>query len=220
MTSTHLQAQSLAIDLIPFLGNDSVELLPAWETLPFERVSPAIETMGHRCRVQTRLVSNDKPKIVVCSVRAAMQKISTSLLRTKIQINKGSEIDRDILIEQLVSSGYSREFQVEARGECAVRGSIVDVFPSTSSHPIRVEFWGDEVERMSYFSLADQRSTNVCELVEIYPARELVINKEIKETAAQMAVEHLWAQQQFDSISEGLIFDGMESFLPFLTNDN
>ena len=220
MTSTHLQAQSLAIDLIQFLGSDSVELLPAWETLPFERVSPAIETMGHRCRVQTRLVSNDKPKIVVCSVRAAMQKISTSLLRTKIQINKGSEIDRDILIEQLVSSGYSREFQVEARGECAVRGSIVDVFPSTSSHPIRVEFWGDEVERMSYFSLADQRSTNVCELVEIYPARELVINKEIKETAAQMAVEHLWAQQQFDSISEGLIFDGMESFLPFLTNDN
>ncbi len=219
LTPTHIDAQTLAMDLIPFLSQENIELLRAWETLPFERVSPAVETMGHRCRVLSKLKSENRPRVVVTSVRAAMQKISSSLSYEKIQIEKGSEIDRDALIQKLVGAGYSREFQVEARGECAVRGAIVDIFPSTSSHPVRIEFWGDEVERMSYFSLADQRSTNACELIEIYPARELGIDQVIKDSATVMAKNHNWAAEQFDSISQGLTFDGMESFLPFLTDD-
>ena len=75
ITPTHSEAQALAGDLVAFLGEDKVELLPAWETLPFERVSPAIETMGHRCRVQSRIKSKNKPQVVVCSVRAAIQKV-------------------------------------------------------------------------------------------------------------------------------------------------
>ena len=219
ITPTHSEAQALAGDLVAFLGEDKVELLPAWETLPFERVSPAIETMGHRCRVQSRIKSKNKPQIVVCSVRAAIQKVISIKKSLEIKLFKGAEIDRDELISQLVSEGYSREFQVEARGECAVRGSILDVFPSTSAHPIRIEFWGDTIERLSYFSIADQRSNQNCESIDIYPARELLVNEDLKKQAKELSGKYEWASESFDSIAQGLVFDGMESFLPFLTTD-
>ena len=219
LTPTHSEAESLAGDLASFLNSSDIELLPAWETLPFERVSPGIETMGHRCRVQVRMLSADRPRIVVASVRAAMQKVVTADNMFSINLEQGTEIDRDELIARLVNGGYSREFQVESRGECAVRGSIVDVFPSTSAHPIRIEMWGDTIERLSYFSIADQRSNDRCESMTIYPARELLLDDNLRETSQQLAEQYGWARDSFISISEGRIFDGMESFLPFLTAD-
>ncbi len=219
ITPTHSEAESLAGDLAAFVDARNVELLPAWETLPFERVSPGIETMGHRARVQSRMGSSDRPKIVVASVRAAIQKILDSQDFHATHLHQGAEFDRDELVARFVGSGYSREFQVEARGECAVRGSIIDIFPSTSAHPIRIELWGDTIERLSHFSIADQRSSGPCESISIYPARELILNDEFKKRAATLAETYPWASESFISISEGRVFDGMESFLPFLTSD-
>lgn len=222
ITPTQHEAQSLAGDLNAyFAGSNSpeVELLPAWETLPFERVSPSIETMGNRCRVISRLKSDEKPKIIVSSVRAAIQKVNDTLDFNAIEIKQGSEIDRDKLINDLIQMGYSREYQVEARGECAVRGSIVDIYPSTFSHPIRIDLWGDTVESLSYFSVADQRSTEKCSEAKIYPAREMVINDVAKQRAQVASKNHSWAAESFLSFEEDRYFDGMESFLPFLTQD-
>lgn len=219
LTPTHSEAESLAGDLTAFVDSRDVELLPAWETLPFERVSPGVETMGHRCRVQSRMSHDDRPRIVVASVRAAIQKVLDTADFHSTTLVQGAEFDRDELLRRFVDGGYSREFQVEARGECAVRGSIVDIFPSTSAHPIRIEFWGDTVERLSYFSIADQRSSGTCDSIVIYPARELILNDDVKKSAGNCATTFSWAHESFLSIAEGRIFDGMESFLPFLTDD-
>ena len=76
-----------------------------------------------------------------------------------ITVRPGQVVDRDELAAQLVAAGYRREYQVEARGEFAVRGSILDVYPSTADHPVRIDLWGDEVDRLQTFSVADQRAT-------------------------------------------------------------
>lgn len=220
ITPTHSEATSLHGDLMAFVAADDIELLPAWETLPFERVSPSIEAMGHRNRVFERLSSKDRPQIIVSSLRAAIQIVGDAQERESCHLSVGHDIDRDVLIETLVSMGYSREYQVESRGQCAVRGSIVDIFPSTHAHPVRVEFWGDTVERMNEFSIADQKSTNKRDKVSIYPATEILFNEVISKRAHEASEKYSWAHDSFLSLSEGRTFDGMESFLPFLTHDS
>ncbi len=179
---TAAEAERLAGDLVPMLGADAVELFPAWETLPFERVSPALETMGRRLRIMWRLrEGGDRaPAVVVAPVRALVQRLGPHVEDIDpIVLRKGDQIDRDELLERLVAAGYRREYQVEGRGEIAVRGSIVDVYPSTADHPVRVDLWGDEIDRLSVFSVADQRSNQELRDVMVFPSRELLPTPEV-----------------------------------------
>ena len=152
----------------PGAGADPIELFPAWETLPFERVSPATETMGRRLRVLWRLRCGLEdpsvlPAVIIAPVRALAQRLGPHVEDVvPITVKPGQVVDRDELVARLVAAGYRREYQVEARGEFAVRGSILDVYPSTADHPVRIDLWGDEVDRLQTFSVADQRATGDC----------------------------------------------------------
>ena len=216
---TGTMAQSIADDLAAFLGADAVEFFPSWETLPFERVSPAVHTMGSRMRTMWRLrQGDDAPAVVIASTRALLQKLapgSTSL--DPIRVSVGTSIDIDALCEQLVHFGYRRETVVEHRGEFARRGAIVDIYPSTDDEPIRIDLWGDEVDRLSHFTVADQRSTIDVATTLIFPARELLYVEGLKERAASLIASEPWGREQWERLSEGQIFDGMESWLPWLT---
>ena len=152
-TPTGTAAQMIHDDLVRYVGADNALLFPAWETLPFERVSPSVESMGRRLEVLWRLRSNDRPRIVVGSVRALLQKLAPGATsREPIIVRRGTDVNADHLMEQLIADGYRREDLVEHRGECAQRGSIIDVFPSTMDAPIRIDLWGDEVDRLTTFS--------------------------------------------------------------------
>jgi transcription-repair coupling factor (superfamily II helicase) len=216
---TAAEAEQLAPDLARLLGPAAVELFPAWETLPFERVSPALETMGRRQRVMWRLrVGGEQaPKVVVAPVRALTQRLGPHIEAVEpIRIAVGDVIDRDALLAQLVSFGYRREYQVESRGEFAVRGSIVDVYPTTDDHPVRIDLWGDEVDHLSAFGVADQRSTHELAALRIFPARELLPTAEVQARARELLQTAPWNREQWDRIAEGQTFDGMESWLPWL----
>ncbi len=216
---TGAEAERLARDLVQFLGASAVELFPAWETLPFERVSPSLETMGRRLRVLWRL-RHDPPAVVVAPVRALVQRVGPHAAEVEpVQLRRGDQVDRDALVARLVAGGYRREYQVEARGEVAVRGSIVDVYPSTDDHPVRIDLWGDEVDRISGFSVADQRSTDEVEQVRVFPTRELLPTDDVRERAAALLRREPWGREQWDRIAEGQVFDGMESWLPWLCAD-
>jgi transcription-repair coupling factor (mfd) len=220
---TVAEAERIAGDLIPMLGADQVELFPAWETLPFERVSPALETMGRRLRVMWRLREggDTAPAVVVAPVRALVQRLGPHVEDIEpVRLRAGDSMDRDELVERLVTMGYRREYQVEGRGEVAVRGSIVDVFPATAEHPVRIDQWGDEVERLSQFAVTDQRSTHVIDAVTIFPCRELLPTDEVRARARALLTEAPWGREQWDRLAEGQIFDGMESWLPWLTADD
>ncbi len=217
---TQAEAERVAGDLVPFLGADEVELFPAWETLPFERVSPALETMGRRLRTMWRLREGGDaaPAVVVAPVRALVQRLGPHVEDVEpVRLRRSDVIDRDGLVERLVGMGYRREYQVEGRGEVAVRGSIVDVFPATAEHPVRIDQWGDEVDRLSQFAVNDQRSTHEIANVAIFPCRELLPTAEVRARAAELLAEAPWGREQWDRLAEGQVFDGMESWLPWIT---
>ena len=218
---TGLEAERLANDLRLYLGDRAVEFFPAWETLPFERVSPGVETMGRRLRVLHRLGDlGDPPAVVVASGRALVQRLGPRAGRTPPQrIGPGDMVDQGNLVADLVATGYRREYQVEHRGEMAVRGSIVDVWPSTTDAPFRIDLWGDEVDRLTEFGVADQRATVHRAEVEIYPCRELIPDQEVRERATALLAEQPWGREQWDRLADGELFDGMESWLPWLSGD-
>ncbi len=179
------EAERLAGDLAQFLPAGSVEMFPSWETLPFERVSPAVETMGRRVEVLWRLRSGDESlRVVVAPARALVQRLGPHVEDTEpVVIRPGDVVDSEALVSTLVHTGYRREYQVEHRGEVAVRGSIVDVFPATAEHPVRIDLWGDEVDRLTEFSVADQRATEPIGELAIFPARELLGTAEVRDRA-------------------------------------
>ncbi|NDH76544.1 MAG: aldehyde dehydrogenase family protein, partial [Actinobacteria bacterium] len=206
----------LAADAAAILGDDKVLHFPAWETLPFERVSPGVETMGQRLAVLHRLTSDRPPSLVVASARALIQRIDPHAAIEPIEVRPGDQIDPVELVEHLVMLGYRREGQVEHRGEVAVRGSIVDVYPSTADAPVRIDLWGDEVDRLTEFAVADQRSTEPVESARIYPCREFRPTDARRARAAELVAEEPWGREQWDRFADGTLFDGMESWLPWL----
>src|SRR5215471_12221057 len=219
---TSTEAERVAHDLAAYLGDEAVELFPAWETLPFERVSPGVETMGRRLRVIWRLRAGGEhlPRAIVAPVRALVQRLGPHVEDVEpVVVRAGAQFDRDELVARLVDMGYRREYQVEARGEVAVRGSIADVYPATADHPVRIDLWGDEIDRLSEFSIADQRSTHEINSTSIFPVRELLPTKEVQARAQQLLDEQPWGREQWERLAEGATFDGMESWLPWLSPD-
>jgi transcription-repair coupling factor (superfamily II helicase) len=217
--STTTDADRLAGDVAAYLGAEHVDVFPAWETLPFERVSPSVETMGRRLRVMWRLRDPDRmPRVLVASVRALVQRLGPHVEDvTPVLVERGSTTDPTELVERLVGMGYRREYQVEHRGEVALRGSIVDVFPSTADAPVRIDLWGDEVDRLTEFAVADQRSTVELDRVEMFGCRELLPTDEVRTRAAALIGEEPWGREQWERLAEAQVFDGMESWLPWLT---
>ena len=219
---TGTMAAQLADDLMQFVREDDVVLFPGWETLPFERVSPSVETMGQRLKVLWRLGSEDRsPKIIVAGVRALLQKLGPGSTTVEpIIIRPGIDVDPDRLAARLVEFGYRREELVEHRGEFARRGAIFDVYPATADAPIRIDLWGDEVERLTRFGVNDQRSTDDLDSVTIFPARELMPTNDVRARAAELVAKEPWGREQWERLAEGAHFDGMESWLPWLIEDD
>jgi transcription-repair coupling factor (superfamily II helicase) len=229
---TSTAAEHLARDLGTWLGDPvdapagrlpAVELFPAWETLPFERVSPGVETMGRRLRTRWRVAHPDpaeRPAVVVVAVRALVQRLAPDVVGVEpLTLRPGEQRDRDELVATLVGAGYRREEQVEHRGEVAVRGSIVDVFPSTADRPARVDLWGDEIDRLTEFSVGDQRATDALDEALVFPARELLPTDATRARASRLVATEPWGREQWERLAEGMHFDGMESWLPWLVAD-
>ena len=108
---------------------------------------------------------------------------------------------------------------VEKRGEFAVRGGIVDVFPPTEEHPLRVEFWGDEVEEIRSFSVADQRTVEKVERLLAPPCRELLLTEDVRRRAAELGAAHPQLLELTDKIAAGIAVEGMESLAPVLVDE-
>ena len=219
---TGTMAGQLADDLRQFLPADDVVHFPGWETLPFERVSPSVETMGQRLEILWRLRDPARvPAVIVTGVRALLQKLGPGATSIEpVVVRPGAEIDPDELSRTLVEFGYRREELVEHRGEFARRGAIIDVYPSTADAPIRIDLWGDEVDRLTTFSVNDQRSIGDIAEVHVFPARELMPTDDVRATAAKLVETEPWGREQWERLSEGAHFDGMESWLPWLIQDN
>ncbi len=227
VTATAREAEDLAAALRSLLPPESVLEFPAWETLPHERLSPRSDTVGRRLATLRRLAHPEddpaapRPRVVVAPARSLLQPLVSGLgdLRP-VALRAGEDAGLDEVVERLAAAAYARVDLVERRGEFAVRGGIVDVFPPTEEHPLRVEFWGDTVEEIRWFKVADQRSLEVAEGgLFAPPCRELLLDDGVRARAAALADEQTAypeLREVFAKLAEGIAVEGMESLAPVL----
>ena len=227
VTATGREAEDLAGSLRCYLPAESVVEFPAWETLPHERLSPRADTVGRRLAVLRRLAHprDDDPvagpvSVVVAPVRAVMQPVVKGLGDLEpVGLQPGQDADLDAVVEALAGAAYSRVDMVERRGEFAVRGGILDVFPPTEDHPLRVEFWGDTVEEVRWFSVADQRSLEVAEHgLWAPPCREVLLSAAVRARAESLVEQLPGVADMLSKIAAGIAVEGMESLAPVLVD--
>ncbi len=232
VTSTGREADDLVAALRCLLPPDEIALYPGWETLPHERLSPRADTVGQRLAVLRRLAhpSLDDPtsgrlSVVVAPVRAVLQPQVPQLgelVPVELHAGASPSSGRELtdIVTDLVAAGYARTELVEKRGEFAVRGGILDVFPPTEEHPLRVEFWGDEVEEIRYFRVVDQRSLEVASHgLWASPCRELLLTPDVQRRAGELMAKHPELSELLDPISRGEAVEGMEALAPVLVDD-
>ena len=210
----------LALGLRELLGDQAVAELPAWETLPHERLSPQSDTLARRIETRYRIIDRDPTlKVVVTQVRALLHPLIAMPEKLLLELEVGSEAPLDSIIERLVSMAYRRVDLVERRGDFAVRGGLVDLFPATLDHPIRVDLFGDEIESIRPFALGDQRSLGQeIARASVLPIRELLVTDEVKRRAEQVAGRFSQLSEMASRIAAGGYPDGMESLAPLLVD--
>ncbi|HEU4331941.1 MAG TPA: transcription-repair coupling factor [Lapillicoccus sp.] len=229
VTATTREADDLAEALGCLLSPETVATFPSWETLPHERLSPRSDTVGRRLAVLRRLAHPDPGdpaygplSVVVAPVRAVLQPVARGLGElAPVALSAGDERPLEDIVDALVAAAYTRTDLVERRGEFAVRGGILDVFPPTEEHPVRVEFWGDTVEEIRWFKVADQRSLEIAQHgLWAPPCRELLLTEAVRERARELAAELPGVADLLAKLAEGIAVEGMESLMPILLGES
>lgn len=229
VTATGREAEDLTAALASYLPADSVATFPSWETLPHERLSPRSDTVGRRLSVLRRLAHPESStaaplRVVVAPVRAVVQPIVAGLGDlVPVTLKVGQERSFTDVVRALSDAAYARVDMVTHRGEFAVRGGILDVFPPTEDHPIRVEFFGDEIDQMRWFAVADQRSLSAPGIhhpTELHapPCREILITPAVMSRAAKLKADMPAAADMLEKIAGGIAVEGMESLAPVLVD--
>ena len=213
VTTSSRAAEYLFDEVNSYLGGGAL-IFPPWETLPHERLSPKSDTVTKRFKTLHTLTTNpNSVKVLITSIRGLIQPIIADLMQESFPILEvGTQTTIAQLVAQLSYFGYNRTDLVERRGEFAVRGGIVDLFPADQDHPIRLDFFGDEIEEIAYFTVADQRTyAPVIEPLLLFPCRELLLSDEVKQRAAYLATQFPQVSEIAHKLSEGISVEGMES---------
>ena len=209
-------------DTVPVFAPDvQVLTLPAWDCLPYDRASPALRVMAERlATLQTLQASPTGPQLLVVTANALGQRLLTPFRIRQLtrRLAEGERVERDGLVNLLVANGYQRSDAVHDAGEFAVRGSIVDVFPSGEATAIRLDFFGDEIETMRRFDPADQRTTGAADAFTLMPASEALLDEDnIKRFRARYREQfgaNATGDPLYQAVSDGRRLAGMEHWLP------
>ncbi len=179
LTKSEAEGAKLTSDINTLSGEETALLFPAKDLILGETEAVSGEFSRRRIDVLYRIAKGYVP-MVICSPDSAMQlNISRKMLEENtVTLKKGEEHDLPDLIQRLINAGFTRFEAVESKGQISVRGSILDIFPINSEKPVRIEFWGDEIDRMAYFDIESQRRTEDIEETVICPATELLCPKD------------------------------------------
>ncbi|MBL8666442.1 MAG: transcription-repair coupling factor [Rhodospirillales bacterium] len=201
--------------------------LPAWDCLPFDRVSPHAEVASRRIDALVRLgtavaaeAERKKPRILLTTVSAALQKVpaAAELAERALTLRRGDRLEPEDLVARLVNLGYSRVETVADRGDYAVRGGIIDLFPPRAAEPLRLDFFGDEVDGIRSFDVASQRTIAKLDSCTLLPVSEVLLDAGSIErfrigyrslAGIKAADDPLYA-----AVSAGQRYPGLEHWLP------
>jgi transcription-repair coupling factor (superfamily II helicase) len=221
------QAGHMADTLKVFLPNPSdVFYLPDRDALPYERLIGDALTTQQRMQALIALVERERTPIVICSARVLTQLVipPAELAAALFTLQPGQEVDLTSMLEQLYNLGYEPVAEVEEPGQFSHRGGIVDLFPPTLARPVRVEFFGDEIESLRTFDQETQRSLNPVATCTVGPAREALPIRG-PEAAAELAAldismlhrdaEERW-RHDLEELRQRHSFDDIAFYLPYL----
>ncbi|MEN8158646.1 MAG: transcription-repair coupling factor [Myxococcota bacterium] len=211
-------------------GEARVRPFPHPDAGPYDRFSPQPLVVAQRMEVLHRLAAppsaNDAPPVIVAPWSALAWRVPSreAVRSATLRIGRGETIDRDALVARLVGAGYARQSVVEERGEVAVRGGIVDLFPPQRSHPVRIELFGDEVESIREFDPASQRSQAELDRLVAPPPREILATRElvvertdvIRSLASTQGVPARAVDALLDALLRGALPPGAEAIAPLL----
>lgn len=222
ITASGREAEILEGAMRAYLPAEQIAVFPSWETLPHERLSPRSDTVARRLLTLRRLAHPEEfepLRLLIMPVRALLQPITRGLgdlAPVRIRLHEDAPMEE--VENALVNAAYTRVDMVERRGQFAVRGGILDVFPPTERHPIRVEFFGDTVDEIRTFSVGDQRSMEEREELYAPPCREILLTESVRTRARALISELPGATDMLDKIAAGIAPEGMESLTPVLVD--
>jgi transcription-repair coupling factor (superfamily II helicase) len=226
ITASTSAAEELAQAAGAMMPKDAIAVLPAWETLPHERLSPRADTLGRRTAVFRRLAHPEPSgrrgpiELLITPLRSVLQPVVAGLGELQpVKLMTGEQADLTEVAERLAALAYTRVDMVTRRGEFAVRGGILDVFPPTEDHAVRVDFWGDEVDEIRYFAVLDQRSSDLVEDgLWASACGELLLTPAVRARAKMLVGQLPGLTDMLDQIGEGIRAEGMESLIPVLAD--
>ncbi len=215
----HILQQQLAI-INP--GVPSL-VFPRWDCLPYDRVSPSLDVVTTRLETLTQLLDQQQPVCLITSISALTQRLAPrlSLLGESFSLHIGLALPREKLLQELTDKGYSRRETVYEAGDYAVRGSIVDLFPTGALNPIRIDFFGDTIETLRTFDPLTQKTLAQTDRIELKPVHEVLLNPTTINHFRQKYRELFGASKDgvhkdplYESISSSRTYAGMEHWLP------
>ncbi len=180
-----LTSNTRLFDDIAYFAEKSPLEFPAWESLPSEEIPPSPDIVGERYRILRLIQENKAQQIIVTNLQAVLQKVlpPQRLHNLHLIIKQGAEVPFDLLPDHLAEMGYHRKPVAADKGEFAVRGGIVDLFPVNSPDPFRIEFWGDEIASIRKYDPIAQTSVGKVDEIVVTPGEELELLSEEKNLA-------------------------------------
>lgn len=232
------EANLIYEDLANLIGEEKVLLFPEWEILPHERLVNDFSLRVQRLEVLEEVIFNPGGKFLVTTIQALMRcgTAISAFQQTSFELTPSLEIDVLEVAARLITMGYERVDMVETFGQFSIRGGIIDIFPMTRIHPVRIDLFGDQVDSLREFDLITQRSLHNLEEVVIAPADEIVFDQEIGKKLVpqiQREAEEIFASlrrlgkdeeyialqrkinEDTTRLSEGVRFEGMEQYVPY-----
>jgi transcription-repair coupling factor (superfamily II helicase) len=225
IASDDMRAHALC-ELVAFFAPEvEIVYFPAWDCLPYDRVSPNAEIVAQRVAALSRLIEwrkSDKflPRIVITTINAAMQRTTPvkSLDNSGFAVKVGARVVVTNLQDYLVQNGYTRTDTVREHGEFAIRGGIIDLFAPTQELPVRIDLFGDEVESIRTFDAATQRTEGKLEFFSLRPVTEFFLDSESIQRFRAGYRESFGAVTNadplYEAVSEGRRYNGMDHWLP------
>ncbi len=214
-------------ELLEFFAPDiDITIMPAWDCLPYDRVSPGADISANRVAALSQILSwqaDDKflPRIVLTTVNAALQKVmpQSALKEISFIIQQDKMLKSEALQKFLSNNGYLRTDTVRETGEFAIRGDIIDLFPPSQQQPLRIDLFGDEVEKIRYFDALTQRSDKEIKSFSLKPVTEFFLDEDSISRFRKNYRETFGAVRGddplYEAVSDGRRFNGMDHWLSF-----
>lgn len=216
LTYNDIELKKIANDM-QFFEDDNVTIFPKREIVYYDIDTMNKDTSMQRLEVYAKLYNSDSG-IILTTIEALMQKTisKNKLFSNVIQIEVGKESSLDGMKEKLIDIGYERTDMVEGRGQFSVRGGIIDVFPLTTKDPVRIEFWGDEVDSIRYFDVISQRSIDTIKNISIFPVEEFLVDKaDLNKISESILEKYPESTEDAEAIRNGNYLNKVEKYFEF-----